>query len=164
MKSVVFVLIDGIAATAFLDAWSLLRRQLLGAPLPDYRLVGRWIAHMRRGRFRHDAIARAEPIRGETLVGWTFHYGVGVVFAALLPAIWGSAWMEQPAVLPALLVGIATVCAPFFILQPAMGAGFAASRTPRPNAARAQSLLNHGIFGFGLYLGAVAIHQPFTGV
>ncbi|MEZ0237260.1 MAG: DUF2938 family protein [Methylophilaceae bacterium] len=33
-----------------------------------------------------------------------------------------------------------------------MGAGIAASRTPRPNAARIQSLITHGVFGLGLYI------------
>ena len=52
---------------------------------------------------------------------------------------------------PALLVGIGTVVAPFLLMQPGMGAGVAASRTPRPAAARVQSLVTHAIFGLGLY-------------
>jgi len=31
------------------------------------------------------------------------------------------------------------------------GTGIAASRTPRPAAARLQSLVTHGVFGLGLY-------------
>jgi hypothetical protein len=36
-------------------------------------------------------------------------------------------------------------------MQPGMGAGIAASRTPRPAAARVQSLITHTVFGVGLY-------------
>jgi hypothetical protein len=36
-------------------------------------------------------------------------------------------------------------------MQPAMGAGLAASRTPQPEAARVQSLVTHAVFGVGLY-------------
>jgi hypothetical protein len=36
-------------------------------------------------------------------------------------------------------------------MQPGMGAGVAASRTPRPATARLHSLVTHGIFGLGLY-------------
>jgi hypothetical protein len=43
------------------------------------------------------------------------------------------------------------VAAPFFLMQPGMGAGIAASRTRRPAAARFQSLVTHGVFGLGLY-------------
>ena len=51
---------------------------------------------------------------------------------------------------PALTVGIGSVAAPFLLMQPAMGAGIAASRTPRPSAARMRSLVTHGVFGVGL--------------
>jgi hypothetical protein len=53
-----------------------------------------------------------------------------------------------------LIVGIVTVAAPFLVMQPAMGAGLAARRTPKPNAARVQSLVNHAVFGVGLYASA----------
>jgi hypothetical protein len=51
----------------------------------------------------------------------------------------------------ALAVGFATVVAPFFVLQPALGFGVAASKTAKPNVARLRSLVTHGIFGAGLY-------------
>ncbi|MEW6332336.1 MAG: DUF2938 family protein, partial [Pseudomonadota bacterium] len=89
----------GAGATAVIDLWAIARRPLLGIPPPDYGLVGRWLAHMTRGRFRHNSIAAA----------------------------------------------------PFLVMQPGMGAGIAARRTPRPAAARVQSLVTHAIFGLGLY-------------
>lgn len=55
----------------------------------------------------------------------------------------------------ALIIGIVTVAAPFFIMQPAMGAGFASSKAEKPNVARARSLAAHAAFGLGLYLSAV---------
>lgn len=145
----------GIGATATMDAWSLVRRRLLGLPLPDYGLVGRWLGHMPRGRFRHEAIGAAPRVRGERLLGWTAHYLVGISFAALLPLLRGPDWFCQPSPGPALLVGIGTVAAPLFLMQPGMGAGIAASRTPRPWAARLQSLLTHAVFGLGLYATAL---------
>ena len=85
------------------------------------------------------------------MIGWIAHYVVGVLFAALLLAIWGFAWAHQPTIGPALVVGIGTVAAPFILMQPGMGAGVAASRTPHPAAARVQSPITHTIFGLGLY-------------
>jgi hypothetical protein len=144
----------GLIATATTDLWAITRKHLLGNPLPDFALVGRWIGHFARGRFRHERIAAAAPITGERLIGWTAHYFIGIAFAALLPAIWGRQWLESPTLRPALIVGIATVAAPFLLMQPGMGAGIAASRTPRPKAARLQSIVTHTIFGLGLYAGA----------
>ena len=97
------------------------------------------------------------PVRGERLVGWTAHYLIGVAFAALLVALWGREWMDRPTLAPALLVGTGTVTAPFLLMQPGMGAGIAASRTPRPAAARLQSLVNHATFGLGLYAAGWAV-------
>lgn len=146
----------GAGATAVLDAWSLAQHRLLGAPLPDYGLVGRWLGYMPRGRFRHERIAASAPLRGERAIGWTAHYLIGIAFAVLLLAACGLEWARHPTVLPALAVGVGTVAAPFLLMQPAMGLGLAASRTPNPWAARRRSLVTHAVFGLGLYLAAAA--------
>jgi hypothetical protein len=145
----------GLFATATTDLWAIVRKRLFGIPLPDFGLVGRWIAYFAHGRFRHERIAAAAPVSGERLIGWTAHYLIGISFAALLPAAWGARWLEHPALAPALIVGITSVAAPFLLMQPGMGAGIAASRTARPAAARLQSVVTHIVFGFGLYGGAL---------
>mgnify|MGYP003471996939 CR=1 FL=1 len=61
------------------------------------------------------------------------------------------------ACLPAVAVGIATLAAPWFLMQPAMGSGFMASKTPSPLQNRLRSLANHTVFGVGLYLAAAAL-------
>ena len=151
MNNLIVALVIGIGATLLVDLWAIVRRRVFGIPPPDYALVGRWFAHMGRGRFRHESIAASAPARGERLIGWLAHYAIGVLFAALLLAVWGDGWALEPTIGPALIVGIGTVAAPFLLMQPGMGAGFAASRTPRPAAARLQSLVTHTIFGLGLY-------------
>lgn len=145
------VVLTGVGATALMDAAMLARRRIFGIALPDYGLVGRWIGHMPRGRFVHAKMAAVPAMAGERAIGWAAHYGIGIGFAGLLLAVGGDAWFRAPSIGPALAVGIATVAAPFLVMQPAMGAGIAASRTPRPNAARLQSLVTHAIFGLGLY-------------
>ena len=111
---------------------------------------------MPQGRFRHDAIAAAPAKRGERLIGWAAHYATGIAFAGLLVALFGAEWTTRPTPGPALAVGIGTVVAPFFLMQPALGAGIAASRAPNPTAARLQSLITHAVFGAGLYVSARA--------
>jgi hypothetical protein len=141
----------GILATAFMDLWLLLL-QRLKVPTLNFALIGRWVGHGLRGQWRHEAIARAAPVRGEVAWGWATHYATGVVFAALLVAWFGAAWLRQPSLLPALAVGLGSVVAPWFLMQPAMGAGIASSRTPAPGRNRLRSLANHTVFGLGLYL------------
>jgi hypothetical protein len=158
MEVLLWTVLVGVGATACMDLWSVARRRLMGSPLPNYGLVGRWLAHLSRGRFRHDSIAAAAPVRGESAIGWMAHYLIGIIFAALLFATAGPAWLRQPTLGPSLAVGIGTVVAPFLILQLGMGAGIAARRTPRPNAARLQSLVTHAVFGVGLYAAGWVAH------
>jgi hypothetical protein len=151
MDYLISALLLGAGATAVMDIWGVARKSLLGIPAPDYGLVGRWLAYLPRGRFRHDRIAATPHVQGERLIGWTAHYLIGIAFAGLLLAICGLDWVRHPTIGPALIVGIGTVAAPFLVMQPGMGAGFAASRTPRPATARMQSVITHAIFGLGLY-------------
>ena len=146
----------GIGATAVMDAWLLLLRRL-GIPTLNFAFIGRWVGHLLRGRFSHAAIAKATPIRGELAWGWLTHYAVGVAFATVLIGIQGAQWIYSPTQLPALAVGISTVAAPLLVMQPAMGSGFAASRTPTPVKNCLRSLANHTVFGLGLYLCAQVI-------
>jgi hypothetical protein len=117
---------------------------------------------MALGRFRHESIAASSPMRGEHIIGWTAHYLIGIAFAALLISVWGFEWVQHPTIGPAIAVGIGTVAAPFLIMQPGMGAGIAASRTPRPASARVQSLITHAVFGLGLYATGWVTHFFFS--
>lgn len=144
----------GVGATLVMDAWALVLRHVYGVAGLDYRMVGRWLGHMAGGRFRHDGIGRAAPVPAEAAIGWAAHYAIGIGFAAGLVVVQGDNWLQAPTVAPALLTGVVTVVAPLLVLQPALGLGVAASRTPAPGAARARSLITHLVFGTGLYVAA----------
>jgi hypothetical protein len=147
----------GAGATVLLDLWAQFATRAFGMPAANWALVGRWIGHFPRGRFVHDNIAKASPVAGERALGWVAHYAIGVLYAALLVAISGLDWARHPTPLPALAVGLVTVAAPLFVMQPGMGLGIAASKTPNPNAARLRSIATHGVFGLGLYVSALVV-------
>jgi hypothetical protein len=135
-----------------MDLWAAFLKRGFDVARLDYRLLGRWIGHLPRGRLVHDGISRSEPVRGELVLGWSAHYAIGITFAGVLLAVWGLEWARRPTLLPALIVGVGTVVAPFLILQPCMGAGVAASKTPQPNRSRLKSLVTHTVYGLGLYV------------
>jgi hypothetical protein len=150
-------LVMGVAAAALMDAWGLLLRRGFGIPTLDYALLGRWIGNIGRGRLAHERIAAAPPVPGERPLGWLAHYAIGVAFAVLLLGIWGLEWAGSPTPWPALAVGLGTIVAPWLVMQPAMGAGIAGSRTPNPTATRLRNLGTHAVYGLGLYLAALAL-------
>jgi hypothetical protein len=158
IETIVRIVLVGAGATAVLDGWLMLLTRL-GIQTLNFAMIGRWAGHLVRGTFTHPAIGKAQPIPGELAIGWLIHYAVGVAFAGLLTSLRGVAWMQAPSLLPALAVGVCTVAMPLFVMQPAMGLGFAASRTPAPLKNCMRSLSNHSVFGLGLYLSAVAIES-----
>jgi hypothetical protein len=148
---VIQAIVIGVGATALMDVWALVLRRVFGVSSLDFALLGRWVGHLARGRFRHERIADAAPIAHERVLGWSAHYAIGITFAGLLVATAGREWIERPDLASALFVSTATLVAPFFILQPGMGLGIAASRAPRPNSARLRSVATHTVYGVGLY-------------
>ncbi len=147
----------GLGGAALMDFWALIARRAFNIRGLDYAMLGRWIGHFPQGRFVHERIASAHPIRGERPLGWVAHYSIGMAFAFLLLAIWGLDWARSPTILPAMVIGLGTVVAPWFILQPGMGAGIAASKTPDPRAARLRNLATHTAYGIGLFVSATAL-------
>lgn len=147
----------GVAAAALMDAWGFLLRRGFGIPTLDYAMLGRWIGHMPRGRFTHQRIAAAEPIRGERPVGYFAHYGIGVAFAVLLLLVTGLDWARSPTIWPALAIGLGTIVAPWLVMQPGMGAGIAGSKTPNPKATRLRNLATHTVYGLGLFAAAAVL-------
>lgn len=156
LQQTFLIVFIGIGATAVMDLWLLLLKRL-GVPTQGFALIGRWVGHLLRGRLRHEAIGRSPSIPGELALGWATHYAVGIGFAVLLVALQGPAWLAQPTVGAALMVGVGTVLVPWLVMQPAMGAGVAASKTPTPFKNCLRSLANHTVFGLGLYLAAVLL-------
>ncbi len=124
-------------------------------------MVGRWVGHWRSGVFAHGAIAKAVPVKGELALGWLAHYVTGVAFGALLAGVCGLQRVHSPTFLPALAFGLGTVAAPWLLMQPAMGAGLASSKTPSPAMnliPTPERLLEFDGFVFGspTYLGGVS--------
>jgi hypothetical protein len=152
---IIRVALLGVGATLLIDLWALLLKRGFNIPSLSYCLLGRWILHMPSGTFAHESIAAATPRRHECLVGWVAHYLIGTAFAVAFVLLAGAPWLAQPTLMPALAFGVVTTLVPYLVMQPALGLGIAASKTPHPTQARLKSLATHTVFGLGLYLWAI---------
>ena len=148
----------GIGATLIFDLWGLFLKYAFKIPPSNFCLVGRWIRYMLQGTFRHSNIGSAPQQSGECIVGWTAHYAIGVMFTLVFVARAGNSWLQHPTLISAVGFGIVSVGAPFLIMQPAFGLGIAASKTSKPMQARLRSLINHTVFGIGLYLFGLVVN------
>lgn len=147
----------GIGGTLFLDVVMLLLGKFLGISGTNWRLVGRWIGHVPKGKFVQRSLNDAPKITGEHALGWFVHYAIGVGYGLLLLVIWGADWFAQPQVVEPLILAIVLLVLPYFIMMPGMGMGIAASRAPSPTVARIKSVFGHSTFGVGMYLTAVLL-------
>jgi len=143
----------GIGATIVMDIW-LLMLKIFKVPTLNFAFLGRWVGWIFQGKLVHQSIAQSPQIKREYLLGWIAHYSVGVIFAFSFLLIIDQTWLTHPQFYSALIFGVVTVLIPFVIMQPAMGSGFASSKTPHPFLNSLKSLLNHSVFGCGLYLTA----------
>ena len=145
----------GLVATAMMDASAVLLRRSAGVPMPNWAMVGRWAAHLARGRVFHDDIGQATSVEGEHAIGWVFHYAVGVIYGVVLAFLMGPAWLAAPTFAPAWGFSMLMLGFGWFLLQPGLGLGWAAAKTPNPAKARVLGLVAHTVFGAGLWLGAL---------
>jgi len=148
----------GIGATLTFDLWGLLLKHTFKIAPSNFCLVGRLILYMPEGTLKHSKIGSVPQKSAECVAGWLAHYLIGIAFAIIFVAFTGTDWLQRPTLIPAIVFGVVTVLAPFFIMQPALGLGVAASKTVNPMQARLRSLMNHTVFGGGLYVFGVLIN------
>jgi hypothetical protein len=148
-------IVMGLVATVAMDLWALLLNRMAGIAPPNWAMVGRWVAHLPRGQVFHEAIAEAPPVPGERMIGWSFHYTVGIAYGVALAWLMGPDWLRAPTFLPAWSFSVLMLGFGWFLLQPGLGLGWAASRTPQPWKVRGLGLAAHTVFGLGLWIGAM---------
>lgn len=161
--SLISAILMGLGATLTFDLWARFLKHAFKITPSNICLVGRWLRYMPEGTFTHSNMVSTPQKSAECTVGWIAHYLIGITFAIAFVALVGNNWLQHPTLIPAIVFGVLTVLAPFFIMQPSFGLGFAASKTSNPTQARLRSLMNHTAFGVGLYLFAVLVNGLLRG-
>jgi hypothetical protein len=147
----------GIGATVLMDLWAVFLWKVFRQARPNWGPVGRWFWHLKNGTVFHNDIAKAEPYAHEHALGWIGHYAVGILYGVILALLAGADWFASPTFLPAWILGLVTVGAGWFLLQPGLGLGVAASKLPNANTVRVFNLISHTVFALGLYGTALLI-------
>jgi len=147
----------GIGATVVMDLWAIFLARFFHQSPANWAPVGRWFWHLRSGKVFHESIATAEPYEHELALGWIGHYATGILYGLIMAVLGGPAWLAAPTFLPAWILGIVTVGAGWFLLQPGLGIGWAASKLPNANTVRVMNLVAHTVFALGLYGTALLI-------
>ncbi|MES1938245.1 DUF2938 family protein [Salinisphaera hydrothermalis] len=155
---IVFTLVIGVVSTLVLDLWALLQQRVAGVEAPDWGVAGRWVKGLTRFQFVLDSSDGQAPTHDDKVVGWIFHYLVGIAYALLLFLIWGYAFAVHPTLWPTVVIGLfLTTFAGLFIFLPALGAGLAGARLPDQKAAIARMIVGHVVFMLAQYFTALCL-------
>jgi hypothetical protein len=151
-------ILAAILATLIMDIGNLLGMRLRVAPPaprangPD--ALGRWAAYMLRGQFTHGDIRDTPPVRGEVIIGVFCHYVIGTVLTLGYLVILQAAQLV-PTITTGLAYGLSTTIFPWFLMFPALGAGWLGGRVPHLTRT---AIWNHTWYGIGLVIATASLH------
>jgi hypothetical protein len=145
------MVVVGCLSVAVLDLWQRLAHRLGGLPPTNWAVVGRWLFMLlRQGILFNTGLAQAPPLPRERLIGWVFHYLIGVVYVWIYVTLWLPNWGLDNPLADGLLFGALSTVVPWLFFMPATGAGLFGSRTPRPVFVSLSALVVHAIFGVAI--------------
>lgn len=127
----------------------------------DMGVIGRMAAGWVNGRFRYNNPSEMKQVSNERLYGHIAHYAIGISLA--LPFVFGwDLWVGGP-VSPAwaLVYGVGTTAASWFLVYPSMGFGVFGRMSPDGMKAALSSLANHLFYGVGLAAG-ISVSSSFV--
>lgn len=151
MLFIIQVILVGSLSTLFMDGMVWLRERLFQSKALNYASIGRWVLSWKDGHFTHQNINQSPAQKHEAVWGWSIHYAVGIIWAYLYMML-KNTYSFESLFISTFIFSLVTTFAPFLIMQPALGFGFFASKTPNPLNRIKNSLITHLSFGLGLYL------------
>lgn len=150
-------LLVGFLGNIGMDLGQQLMRIGLKWPITNWGIIGRWAAYLPKGKLIHTDIGESPPVANEMALGWVVHYIVGPVYGIVYLVLVDWVFDGTPGFWWAMGFAIAILVVTWFVVQPGLGAGFAASNTPDPWVTRFHDLGSHVAYGLGLWVGGLLI-------
>jgi hypothetical protein len=147
----------GVVGTAVMDLGNLLSARSGRISRIDLRLLGRMARGWARGRFRYAHPSEMEKTEKEAVYGFLTHYSIGVGLAIPFLLGWKVLVGGPPSPAVAVLYGLATTVASWFLVYPSMGFGVLGLRASEGWKPALSSLLNHLFYGLGLAAGLLVL-------
>ena len=153
MLTITTIIIISILAVAAMDVWQRLVHRLGGLPPTNWMMVGRWLlTSVNTHKIFGHQLQKITPYPNETMIGWVFHYLIGIVYVIAYIILWKDVGILTPTFLDGLILGVVSVVVPWFFFMPAMGAGVMGCKTQRPVVGCLSALGVHSVFGVAIAL------------
>ena len=145
--------VAGLLGTLAMDALNLLFARAGVVLRIDVKMIGRMAVGWARGRFRYGDPSQMGAAEHEGLLGILTHYLIGVGLAVPYVLGWHLVVGGPASPAWAVVYGIATTVASWFLVYPSMGLGVLGMSSPDGLKAPLSSLANHLFYGLGLAAG-----------
>jgi uncharacterized membrane protein YeaQ/YmgE (transglycosylase-associated protein family) len=155
MDIIITGLVAGVLGTLMMDSLNHLFARIGMISKIDVGVIGRMSAGWARGYFRYRNPAEMVPVAKEKLYGYATHHIIGIGFAVVYVFCWEH--MVGGPVSPtwALVYGVFTTLASWFLVYPSMGLGVFGRLSPEGIRTTLSSLANHLFFGVGMAVSIV---------
>ena len=150
-------LLTGIIATIIFDIFQFSLSYAYNIDKSKWHLIGRYFIGLKDKKYFREDIINDNVIKNEIYYGYLVHYVIGSIFGIIYVTL-NILIFNEASLFLALIIGFITVLGAWCILMPfAFNIGFFASKKIEQKQVLTQSIINHFIFGIGLYIGYVII-------
>lgn len=143
----------GILGTLAMDLLNYLFARIGIILTIDLQMIGRMSAGWTRRRFRYHHPDEMEPVANEKLYGYITHYAIGLGLAVTYLLGWDILVGGPASPVWALVYGITTTAASWFIIYPSLGQGALGRKSQYGIKSAYSALANHLFFGIGMAAG-----------
>ena len=151
MLFIIQSMLIGALSTFFMDVVALFRERFFQIKPLNYAFIGRWFLTFKDGKIIHKNITQSSSKKFERAFGWGIHYLTGILWVYLY-LILKSIYAFEHLFMSILIFSLCTTLLPLMLIQPALGFGFFAAKTPNPWLGVKNSVIAHVAFGIGLYV------------
>jgi len=150
-------LLTGIIATIIFDIFQFSLSYAYNIDKSKWHLIGRYFFELKDKKYFREDIINDNEIKNEIYYGYLAHYIIGSIFGIIYVTL-NILIFNEASLLLALIIGFITILGAWCILMPfAFNIGFFASKKMEQKQILTQNIINHFIFGIGLYIGYVII-------
>ncbi|MGZ3774397.1 MAG: DUF2938 family protein [Bdellovibrio sp.] len=152
MKEIFVGALAGLFSTVLMDVVSSYSKRKGWTHGISANALGGWILGIFSGRLKYETAHASPTLAYEIKIGFISHYSIGVALGGFYAFYLDKLDILSKAPQFALIFGFVTNVFPWFILFPALGYGYFGLKGPKELKLFRTSLLNHLIYGMGLFL------------
>ena len=153
------ILFIGLFSALFLDLGTNLYNLIMGLPLNDFAVIGRYALYTLQGHIITSPINEIPVMQHEVVVGWMIHFMVSFVYAFFYVLFVEKGLFLKPSFKKGIVYAWVLLVFPLIVLSLALGDGIFHDHNPHMIKVILFSVFAHTCYGIGLYVTATILYH-----